>query len=31
LHFINNKKTAMGHVDKIAVAKSKQIVMFPYK
>lgn len=29
VHFINNKRTVMGHVDKIAVAKSKLIVMFP--
>jgi len=31
VHFINSKKTIMGHVDKIAVAKSKLTVMFPSK
>jgi alpha-acetolactate decarboxylase len=31
VHFINNKRTVMGHVDKIAVAKSRLIVRFPYK
>ncbi len=31
VHFINNKRTFMGHVDKIAVAKSNLIVMFPSK
>jgi acetolactate decarboxylase len=29
VHFINNKKTVMGHVDKIAVDKSKLNVLFP--
>jgi len=31
VHFINNKGTVMGHVDKIAVAKTKLFVMFPSK
>lgn len=31
VHFINNKRTIMGHVDKIAVVKSKFIIMFPSK
>jgi len=31
VHFVNTKRTVMGHVDKIAVAKSKLIVMFPSK